>query len=66
LLAQAVPEYGQFGPTALGIVLSGGSPQPGGPGAHLLPPALALSVYLGYAGLFTATGLIALRRRELP
>jgi ABC-2 type transport system permease protein len=66
LLAQAIPDYGQFGPTALGIVLSGGSPQPGGPGQQLLPPALAAAVYLGYTALFATAGLLAARRRELP
>lgn len=66
LLAQAVPAYGRLGPTALGIVLSGGSPQPGGPGAHLLPPLLATTVYCGYTALFAGAGLFALARRELP
>jgi hypothetical protein len=66
LLAQAHPGYGQFGPTALGIVLSGGSPQPGGPGQRLLPAVVAIVVYLGYAVVFAAAGVFAAHRRELP
>ncbi|HZN77745.1 MAG TPA: hypothetical protein VFC00_39530 [Micromonosporaceae bacterium] len=66
LLAQAIPDYGQFGPTALGIVLSGGSPQPGGPGTQLLPLALALAVVLGYVSVVAGAGLVAVRRRQLP
>ena len=65
LLAQAVPGYGEFGPTALGIVLSGGSPQPGGPGQHLLPPLIAAAVYLSYTAVSATAGLLAVARREL-
>ncbi|MQA88332.1 MAG: hypothetical protein GEV03_27880 [Streptosporangiales bacterium] len=65
LLAMAVPDYGQFGPTALGIALSGGAETPGGPGMQLLPIGAAAAVWAGYAAVLIATGLAVTVRRDL-
>lgn len=66
LVGTAVADYGQFGPTALGIALGGAGPDPnGGPGAQLLPPLVAGPVWLGYAILLVAAAHIATTRRDL-
>jgi ABC-2 type transport system permease protein len=65
-LAQAIPEYGRFGPTALGIAMSGGLPAEGGPGQQLLPWPAATAVWAGAALLLVIAGVVATRRRELP
>lgn len=43
-LAQAIPAYGRFGATALGVAMSGGLPVAGGPGQRLLPWPAATAV----------------------
>jgi len=65
VLAQAVPAYGRFGPTALGIALSGGVPAPGGPGQRLLPWPLAAMVWGGTAVLCAVAAAAVTRRREI-
>jgi hypothetical protein len=64
-LAQAIPAYGRFSLTALGIAMSGGPPAEGGPGQRLLPWPAATAVWTGAALLLAAAGLLATRRREL-
>jgi hypothetical protein len=65
-LAQAIPAYGRFGPTALGIAMSGGLPAEGGPGQRLLPWPAATAVWAGAALLLVTAGMVATSRRELP
>jgi ABC-2 type transport system permease protein len=65
-LAQVIPAYGRFGPTALGIAMSGGPPAEGGPGQRLLPWPVATAVWAGGALLLAIAGITATRRRELP
>lgn len=64
-LAQAIPAYGKFGPTALGIAMSGGVPAPGGPGQELLVWPLATAVWGGAAVLFAVAASYVTRRREI-
>jgi ABC-2 type transport system permease protein len=64
-LAQAIPEYGKFGPTALGIAMSGGVPAPSGPGQQLLGWPLATAVWGGTAILCSAAAAVVTRRREI-
>jgi hypothetical protein len=65
-LAQAVPAYGKFGATALGMAMSGGVPAPSGPGQQLLAWPLAMAVWGGAAVLFALGAAYVTRRREIP
>ena len=64
-LAQAVPAYGKFGATALGMAMSGGVPAPGGPGQQLLAWPLAIAVWGGAAAPFAVGAAYVTRRREI-
>lgn len=64
-LAQAVPEYGRFGPTGLGIAMSGGVPAPRGPGQELLSWPLAALVWGGVAMLCAVAAAVVTRRRDI-
>jgi len=67
LVGMAFPNYGQFGPIALGIALGGASPDPsGGPGALLLAPVVAGAVWFGYAAVLSLAAFASTLRRELP
>jgi hypothetical protein len=65
-LAQAFPAYGRFGATALGVAMSGGLPEAGGPGQRLLPWPAATAMWAGAALALVGAANLATRRRELP
>lgn len=64
-LAQAIPAYGKFGPTALGIAMSGGLPAAGGPGQQLLAWPVATAVWSGIALLLAFAAAYVTRRRDI-
>lgn len=64
-LAMAIPAYGKFGPTALGMAMSGGLPAQGGPGQELLAWPLATAVWSGIAVLLALTAAHVTRRRDI-
>lgn len=67
LVGMAVPDYGQFGPIALGIAMGGASPDvTGGPGSQLLVPVLAGAVWISYAAVLSVAAFVSTLRRELP
>lgn len=67
LVGMAIPGFGQFGPIALGIAMGGASPDvTGGPGAQLLAPVVAGTVWFGYAAVLSVAALVSTLRRELP
>lgn len=67
LVGMAVPNYGQFGPIALGIAIGGASPDPsGGPGALLLAPVVAGAVWFSYAAVLSIAAFVSTTKRELP
>lgn len=63
-LAMAFPDYGQFGPIALGAAISGSPPQTGGPGQQLLAWPAATAIWTGAALILALAGLLATLRRE--
>lgn len=65
LLARVWSAYGRFGPTSIGIALSGGTAGAGGPSTRLLPIWGAGLLYLGAATLLGSLGAVAMVRRDL-
>lgn len=66
LVAMALPDYGQFGPTVLGMAMTGVDPEVvSGPGAQMLSPVMATAIWFAYAGALIVAAVLATRRREL-
>jgi len=63
-LSAVLPALGKFGPSALGISLSGSASSTGGPYTEVLGAGWAALVYLGYAAVFMVAALVANTRRE--
>lgn len=64
-LSALVPQLGKFGLTGIGIALSGGTPDEGGPFTRLLPTWAAAAVYLAYTGALVGAGTWATVRRDV-
>jgi hypothetical protein len=63
-LSAVLPSLGKFGPSALGISLSGSASNTGGPYTEVLGAGWAALVYLAYATAFMIAAFFANDRRE--
>jgi hypothetical protein len=64
-LAAAAPTAGRFGPTALGIAITGGGGD-GGPFQRLLPAPAAVALYAAAAGAVLLAAAWRTARRDVP
>jgi ABC-2 type transport system permease protein len=60
-----LPEIGRFGPTALGLALSGAAHTGHGLGVSAISPVFAAGCLLLYAGVAVTAGMAASARREI-